>query len=486
MEARTAPAASPLWQATRDAEVLHPARLGADDIAEYLRRETGTPPESEDVANLLALTEGNPLFLTELVALLAQHPDATRLPDTVQQVMRRQVERLPELCTGFLGPAAILGRTFDLDELAALTEEPRQVLERGLQPALDAGLLERADDGQMRFFHVLCRDVLDQDMDSQSREALHLKHATLLSDQMAAGLVDRATEHATHLARAGPSHRADAIQAWRTAARRATERLAFEEAAHALERALECFGDGPRFDPIDRCGLMLELAAAHLARGDIESGHRLCREAFAFARTVSNPTLMAEAALTYGRAIVVASVDPDLITALEETLALLPASDIATRARVTARLAGALQPAPEPGVPLQMAREAIALARTTNDDAVIYEVLRSAVAAMMDFAPAAERVPLNREFGELARRFDDVPGQFRSTLRLIVDAAELGDRQMLLDAIRVAEQIAARIELPHYQWRVASVEALQATIEGDFAGAQCLLDDARRARGKHR
>ncbi|MEJ2089039.1 MAG: AAA family ATPase, partial [Gammaproteobacteria bacterium] len=478
MEARTTPGASPLWQAARDAEVLHPPRLTDRDIREYLKRRTGSAPDTAQVAGLLTVTEGNPLFLTELVGLMAQQPTATRLPDTVQQVIRRQIDRLPRSDAELLAPAAILGRTFDLDELAYLTDRPRQAVERALQGALDAGLLEHIYDGHIRFFHVLCRDVLAQDMETRQREALHLRHAGLLRNRTEADLQDRYTELATHLSEAGTAHCHEAVEAWRAAARRATERLAFDEAAHALERALECFGDGPRFAPLERLRLMLDLASAELARGDIESGQQICREAYALARTVKDPRLMAEAVLTYGSAIVVARVDPDLIAALKETLALLPASDTATRARVSARLAGALQPAPKPAEPVQMARDAIALARTTEDDAVIYEVLRSAVSAMMDFAPAPERVALNREFGELAARFGDVPGQFRTTLRLIIDAAELGDRQMLSDSIAACEQIAARIELPHYQWRVASVRALQATIEGAYEDAQRLLEEA--------
>ena len=41
---------------------------------------------------------------------------------------------------------------------------------------------------------------------------------------------------------------------------------------------------------------------------------------------------------------------------------------------------------------------------------------------MKGFALAQERISLNRELVDLARQFGDVPGLFRSHLRMIIDA----------------------------------------------------------------
>jgi hypothetical protein len=477
MEARASAAASPLWQITRDADVIYPARLTSSEIVDYLKSRSGEEPDPAEVAHLLEVSEGNPLFLTELVGLLSQ-PHDSRLPDTIQQALSQQVERFPENTAEVLHTAAILGREFDVEELAHLVEADTDELLEMLEPALQGGMLESLDGSRLRFFHALCCEALLQDLELTTRQHLHLKHAGFLTRQMESVGADRATELAIHLSRAGSARRVEAVAAWRAAAARARERLAFDEVAEALREALNAYGEGPRFPPLDRCRLMLEAAAAEMASGEIDAGHDLCRDAYRFARTVRDPVLMAEAALTYGSAIVVASVDAELISALEETLAILPDHDKATRARVQARLAGALQPAPDPSEPVQMARDAITLARTTGDDAVIYEVLRSAVSALMDFAPASERIPLNEEFGRLAERFGDAPGQFRTTLRLIIDAAEMGDRDLFNRMVHRSEQIAEQIELPHYQRRVRSVQALKATIEGDYRNACRLLDEA--------
>src|SRR5690606_9691410 len=92
--------------------------------------------------------------------------------------------------------------------------------------------------------------------------------------------------------------------------------------------------------------------------------------------------------------------------------------------------------------------------------------------------PADERMPLNRESETLARKLGDVPGEFRSTLRLMIDASELGDRRMFDDTVEACERIADRIRLPHYLWRARCARAMQATIEGQFETAMRFLEQA--------
>jgi predicted ATPase len=95
LEARQSPTTDPLWQATRDAQVLQLSRLDEDSVREFLESGSGGHADSERVRDLFNTTEGNPLFLNELVGLLEQTGDE-KLPETVQQVIRQQIELLPE------------------------------------------------------------------------------------------------------------------------------------------------------------------------------------------------------------------------------------------------------------------------------------------------------------------------------------------------------------------------------------------------------
>ena len=485
LDARTSRETGPLWQSLRDAEVLKLNRLVEEEVREFLAA-TGTAIDTtideEFVRILVETTDGNPLFVEELTEVLSRQKTLDsrriRLPQTIQQVIGQQLDQLPSATRSLLATTAVLGRHFSPSALPALTDLDERQVASSLQAALDAEIVRPLSAERWEFNHVLYRDVLYQELDAAHREDLHRRRARILRRRIDAGETDRWGELALHLDAAGANYRNDAIHAWREAGRRATERVAFEEAVRSYRRALETFGEGPRFPPAERCALILELAGALLTQGDVESGQQWCREAFAVARTLDDAKLMAEAALTYGTAIVVAKVDRELVAMLEESLARLPQNDAATRARVAARLAAAMQPAPNPVEPMRTARDAITLARTTGDERVIHDVLKSAISALMDFAPAVERAPLNREFEALARRFGDVPGEFRSNLRLMIDAGELGDRGMIDDTIDACERIANRIGLPHYQWRAASARAMQAMIEGRYGTAMEYLEQA--------
>jgi tetratricopeptide (TPR) repeat protein len=479
MEARAMEASEPLWRTCHDAEVMMLDRLAEADIHEFLKAQGYDGSSDANVRRLLETTEGNPLFLTELVGLLTRHDAGDLpLPASVQQVIRQQIAMLPYETRAILEDASILGREFDPGSLRALNPADPEQQRAALQAAVDAGLLRETSTGNYRYSHVLHRDVLYQGIDRTRRSLLHCRYGEHIRKLIDDGDEDRWTELAEHLNAAGADYRDEAITAWRAAAARALSQLAFEEAVSSLNKAFSAFGEGPRFNPADRFSLLLELASALLLAGDTETGQRYCRDAIDIARTLEDPLLMSEAALTWGSIIVVARIDSELIAALRECLAALPENEVAMRASIQARLAGAMQPAPNPAEPMEMAREAIALARTTNDEHVMYNVLRSAISALMDFAPADERLLLNEEFGALAEKFGDVPGQFRSKLRLMIDACEASNRGAMDRAIDECNHLAERIGLPHYRWRAASARAMQATIDGDFARATRLLDAA--------
>ena len=482
VEARSRPDTESLWRTSRDATVLPLSRLEEADIREYLRLRGSDTADDRAVQRLLNTTAGNPFFLSELVGLLTQDADtvadSSPLPESVQQVIRHQVSLLPETTTATLASAAVLGREFGSPELAALMHTDENHVQRQLQPAIDTAMLRTLKDGKYRFAHTLYRDVLYKDFGAVKRAEMHLERAGQLRRLIDAGDVDRWSALARHLQLAGPEHRLSTIEALRNAAARAYARLAFEDAATLLHQALVAFGEGPKYEPLERCRLLVDYANALMITGEIDAGQQHCRDAFTIAKAIGDPELMSDVALTWGGPIVVGKVDETLIGALRECLAALPPDDAATRSRVQARLAGALQPAVNPAEPMEMAREAIALARTTGDEQVLYTVLRFATSALMDFAAPWERIQINGEYGAMATALDDVPQQFRSNLLTMIDASEIGDRALLDKAVRECGQLADRIGLPHYQWRAVSGRAMQAIIDGDFDRACDLLDSA--------
>jgi hypothetical protein len=489
LEARLGDASSPLWRCAREALVLPLQGLREQDVQALLERQVGRPAPSERVQQILATTEGNPLFLTELLALLSGDLIASEqllpVPGSVRQVIRQHLETLPPDSFRALATAAVLGREFNTPSLAALLRCDENAAAGALQPALEAALLRPAGESTWRFAHLFHRDVLYACLELDERQDLHLRRAADLERAVASGLLEAWAELAEHYSAAGPAHRRQAISAWRAAARRAAERLAFTESAALLRRALQAFGAGPEAEPSQRCELLIQAAEATLRAGDIEDGHALCRDAFQLARTLQDAGLMARAALTYGSAFTIGKIDPDLLRLLHEALAALARGprrrDTGLQARLQARLAAALQPALQPAEPIAMARDAVALARSTGDRRALFETLTSAVSALMDFVPAEEHRELSREYARLAEEFDDVPAQFRAHTMLFINHLELADPSSMDAALDQCERLAQRIDLPHYQWRVHSARALQAVIHGDFDRAAQRLHRAQEA-----
>jgi hypothetical protein len=477
LEAGQATATGPLWRSLREAAHQQPARLDEVEVLRYLQGRAGEAIAAAQGRRIYEVSQGNPLFLSELVAVLSGK-DPQFLPENLRTVIRTHLDSLPARTIGTLGQASVLGREFDIPALAAMTGVDEESVAETLQAALQAGVIRPGGLDRYRFDHVLHRDVLYAALDPPQRRKLHLRRADHLRRLVGRGQPDFWAELAVHLQAAGSRYRVEAVAAWRQAACRARQRLAFDESVVLFSRALEAFGSGPGAEPADRCALMLEAAEAHLQSGGVQAGRELCREAFELALTLEDTGLIARAALAYGSVFVIGEVDPDLVEFLRTALAATDRKDEHLRPRLQARLAAALQPAPDPRLPMDMAREAVAHARSGGDERVLYETLTSAISALMDFAPAAERVDLNREYADLALRYRDIPGQFRGHLRLLIDAAELADRTLLLNAMENCTRIAKQLGLPHYTWRVKSCRCLLASIEGDFEAAAGLLDEA--------
>jgi hypothetical protein len=186
-------------------------------------------------------------------------------------------------------------------------------------------------------------------------------------------------------------------------------------------------------------------------------------------------------------------VNPALVSLLTEALTQLPAHEAALRARVLARLAGALQPAADPLEPVAIAREAIAVARELGDEETLRVVLHGAGSALADYAPAEERLDVDRQTFELAARARDRPLMFRAQLRLFFDHAELGAWTELEASLAACEALADELRRAHLRWYVALLHTCLADLRGESERAQaceaqsralldaCEQDDARRA-----
>src|SRR5439155_26357332 len=155
--------------------------LSERDVAEYIEVAAGIAPPPELVKAISSETEGSPLFVTEIVRLLAAEGRLSEpgvhlgLPPGVRAVIGRRVMRLSVRCRSALMLAAVLGREFALEPLARLAELSRVDLLRVLDEAVAervVGAVPKSPD-RRRFAHALIRDALYDELTPSQRLELH-------------------------------------------------------------------------------------------------------------------------------------------------------------------------------------------------------------------------------------------------------------------------------------------------------------------------
>jgi class 3 adenylate cyclase/tetratricopeptide (TPR) repeat protein len=167
-------------------------RLPAEDCArllEDLAGETLTPDQRDRVA---AASEGNPLFVEQMLAMLSDDGRAgSDVPPTIQALMAARLDRLDGEERRVVESASVEGRVFHQSALAALTsatERPALVahLQRLMRRELidpDRSLFE--GDSAYRFQHVLIRDAAYASLPKRARAELHERFAEWLEERVA-------------------------------------------------------------------------------------------------------------------------------------------------------------------------------------------------------------------------------------------------------------------------------------------------------------
>jgi hypothetical protein len=128
----------------------------------------------EDALVCVVRADGNPLFLTQLVACVTEGASAdTALPGSVESLALGRMDRLDPDERQALRAAAVLGPRADLEAVAAVAGVPGYAPSGGA-----AGSLVTTDGRTLSFLHALMRDAVYQSLLEAERRALHRAAAT--------------------------------------------------------------------------------------------------------------------------------------------------------------------------------------------------------------------------------------------------------------------------------------------------------------------
>jgi class 3 adenylate cyclase/tetratricopeptide (TPR) repeat protein len=223
--------------------VLDPlAEADAAELAGYLLEAAGG---AVDPSRLVQIAEGNPLFLEELAASLAERGEGSALPVTVREAIASRIDAVPENARAAILSAAIIGKTFWRDVLSTVggledADEALAVLEaRDLIRRESTSQL--AGDAEFSFRHMLIHDVAYSTVPRARRRELHAAVARYVEEMVEGASDTLAWVLAHHWREAGDGARA--IPYLLAAAEAAFQGWAQDAALHLYATALELAED---------------------------------------------------------------------------------------------------------------------------------------------------------------------------------------------------------------------------------------------------
>jgi serine/threonine protein kinase/tetratricopeptide (TPR) repeat protein len=478
----------------RESAIVRVRALREDEVREWLVSGFGgMRVRPQDLRRLARVTGGNPHCLLEVVRHLmttgavraeadgwACAPlDEVTVPDTVQSLVRANLAGIGDELRKVLEVAAALGYEFRFETLRAAAELDEAALEALLDRGVELRLLreaEAASGDEFGFASDTIRSVLYEDMSARRRRRVHQKVVSAL--------------HALYegdLRRIAPvlAHHHHAVGAWAealswglVAAEDALARSENDAAEASLVRAREAasalasvaqvtpedkvridrlagtlYGRIGRFDEaIEHLGraraggtgagsgaqgreILLDLARAHLGRGELDRALALALEASDASTSAgaSEPGALAADALAaslLGRMGRGDEAEALLARGIEASAGRAPPAVLSFALRehgVIAAQRGDFTRAEE------RSRRALELARASGDPAAQYAALSALAAVLGEAGDAAGSVPIHLEALALARTLS-------LRRREAIELANLGEAELLLGEVTRATE----------------------------------------------
>jgi tetratricopeptide (TPR) repeat protein len=464
------------------------AGLGKADVARFIELAAPGASAADLGAAVHAETEGNPLFVGEIVRLLAaerrlDEPATAPLaiPQSVREVIGRRLRHLSDDCNRLLTLASVLGREFDLDALAGVSGLERGAILELLDEGMEARVVSEVPGaiGRMRFADALIRDAAYHRLTRSRRVQLHRQVGEALEVLYASDLDSHLAEVAHHFfesAAGGNGHRA--VDYARRAGARAVALLAYEEAARLYRMALAALDSEESVDSGVRCQLLLALGEAQARSGEMAPAKKTFAHAADAAKELGLAELLARAAIGYGgRFVWVRSGRDDrLVPLLQDALAALPEEDSVLRVKLLARLAGALRDRPSSRPLASISGEAVEMARRLGDPATLAYALDGVYAGIRYPQQAAEWRAMGNELVQAAEAAGDKERAWAGHQHLIGPLMLVGDLEGVDAELRTMARLVEELRQPAQMWAHLLSRIMRVLFAGRFEEAEALLE----------
>jgi class 3 adenylate cyclase/tetratricopeptide (TPR) repeat protein len=282
--------------------------LAADDCDRLIDTLATDAIDDETRQRIIVASEGNPLFVHEMLAMAREHQGDGELvvPPTIHALLQARLDALPGNVRIVIECGSVEGQVFHRGSVAELAPPVRSGVEAHLSALVRQELI-RPDstvftgDEAFRFRHILIRDAAYESLPKATRAQLHEQfgnwlagHELVERDEIVGYHLEQAHRYRRELdpdAAELPGLAERTAEHLATAGRGALDRGDARAAATLLERAIAVL------PPDDERGLTL---APELADAYFETADKRAVEVITEARSAADPITRARAAVRLG------------------------------------------------------------------------------------------------------------------------------------------------------------------------------------------
>jgi class 3 adenylate cyclase/tetratricopeptide (TPR) repeat protein len=380
------------------------------------------------VRSIVERADGVPLYAVEMVRMLVADGRLERtdggyrpiaelgslaVPETLRSLIASRLDGLDALDRSLVADGSVLGQTFTLAALAAVSGREPADLEARLPGLVRRELLEIEADprsperGQYRFVQSLIREVAHGTLARRERRARHLaaaRYFEALGDDELAGALATHYLAAYEASAEGPEAAAVAVQArlaLRGAAERAATLGAHDQAVAYLEQALTV-----TTDPAEQAELLERAGDSASAAGRHDAAEGYLRRAIEVERAMGDRVGTARATADLGRVLISARHGDIALTLLEAARAeFADLEGDAVGAALGGQLARANWLTGNVGRAVEIADPVLRTAEHLDLVPIVADTLVTKGAALTMDGRSAEGLALLRAGQELAERY---------------------------------------------------------------------------------
>jgi class 3 adenylate cyclase len=468
--------------------------LGTDDVTSMLASNNVAIDDAARnlAADILRETDGNAFFVNEVlrhlietgaiaesegVLRVANSSDGVSLPRSLIDVVTARLTRLGDDAIRLLSLAAVIGREFTVDLLARVSTSPISSVLDVLDDAGAASLTRESSEvaGRFAFAHALIQHALFERLSLTRRAQMHRDIALAIEATVGEFSHAQSLELANHWSSTGQL--GDVTRAIRyccLAGDQALAALAPIDALRLYEQASTLMLGVANLDEALSIDVAIGLGTSQRHSGRPAFRETLIGAAHRAAR-LSDLDRLTKAVLANSRGWYSASgvVDWDKVALLELVLDRLEPSG-SNRALVLATLCAELTFNDNVEQRLQLAEEALRLARLDGDSATLVRILNLLVFPLLIPSMMEQSLQRSYEAMHLADEIGDPLLLFSSALYRATVATRAGDILEVDRCFSVASELVAQLNQPSLNWEYTFHRAKRAQIAGNLEEAETL------------